>query len=241
MLKIGHRGRPGFPRQGENTIRSFETALAMGADGIEFDVRGTKDGKIIIMHDADVARTTGGQGIVGNLVYEEIKRLDAGDGEHPPLLSEVLAQFAGKCLINIELKERGIAEPVREELWRLGAQNLAWPRAVIVSAFDSDDNDEDANSSWEELSIFRPVFPIALLASVKKILALGEEGFIAAAKGSGARSIHPQFIAVTPSLVSLAHKENILVCPWTVNDEADIRKAKALGVDGIISDFTERL
>src|SRR5688572_18739420 len=131
MLIFGHRGAPGFPRRGENTIKSFNKALAAGADGIEFDIRRCADGRIVIIHDDTVDRTTNGKGFVAALAYRELAQLDAGEGETIPLLSEVLDRFGQKCILNIEIKDPGLGPDVRK---------LILDRRVtantIVSAFD---------------------------------------------------------------------------------------------------------
>lgn len=216
FLKIGHRGKPGYPRQGENTIPSFEAALAAGADGVELDVRRSKDGRLVISHDQTMAS-------------------DA------PLLSEVLDKFGGKCFLNIELKESGLAETVKAELLARELSGLPPERCVLVSAFDADDNDQGANSSWEDLLAFPPDFRIGLLAGTEKMKRIGEKEFIQKAVVLGAKAIHPENTAVTPSLVTLAHAMGLLVNVWTVNDPKEIRDLKNMGVDGMISDFPERL
>ncbi|HLH31441.1 MAG TPA: glycerophosphodiester phosphodiesterase family protein, partial [Terriglobia bacterium] len=93
MIIFGHRGAPGYPRKAENTIGSFRKALQLGAAGIEFDVRRCGDGRLVVIHDDTVDRTTNGKGRVANLNYDELSQLDAGSGERIPLLSDVLDEF----------------------------------------------------------------------------------------------------------------------------------------------------
>lgn len=241
FLKIGHRGQPGFPRQGENTMRSFEAALAAGADGLELDVRKTKDGKLVVIHDLAVDGTTNGHSKTSDLSYEEVSKLDAGFGERVPLLSDALDKFAGKYFLNIELKESSMEAMVKKEIVDRGLAGLPHERSVIISAFDQDDNDPGCSSSWEQLRIFTPEFPIALLAQTSKMRKIGEAGFVEKAKEYGAKAIHPEHTGVTRSLIELAHAAGLLVNVWTVNDPEEIRKLKEMGVDGLISDFPERL
>lgn len=222
-------------------MRSFEAALAAGADGLEFDVRKTKDGKLVVMHDLAVDRTTNGRGKTSDLSYEELSKLDAGFGERVPLLSEVLDKFAGKCFLNIELKESGIESMVKKEIVDRKLADLPYERLVLISAFDRDDNDPDCSSSWEQLRTFAPEFSIALLAQISKIQRIGETGFVEKAKEYGARAIHPEHTGTTRSLIDLAHAAGLLVNTWTVNDPEEIRKFKDMGADGLISDFAERL
>src|SRR3989344_9284029 len=95
MLRIGHRGAPGNPRCGENTFTSFRKAIWSGADAIELDVRKSKDNKLVVIHDLWLERTTGKLDYVNNCSYEELKKLDAGFGDHIPLLGQVVYEFAG--------------------------------------------------------------------------------------------------------------------------------------------------
>src|SRR3990167_10034208 len=99
---IAHRGASKIAP--ENTMAAFYKAVELGADAIELDVQLTSDNKMIVMHDRTVNRTTNGRGKVKNLSLNQIAQLDAGDGQHPPTLEEVLDVFTQKCLIVIETK-----------------------------------------------------------------------------------------------------------------------------------------
>ncbi|HDI31391.1 MAG TPA: glycerophosphodiester phosphodiesterase, partial [Thermofilum sp.] len=88
MIVIGHRGMRFV--EPENTLRAIERALRCGVDAVEVDVRMTKDGRLVLMHDETVDRTTDGEGRVRDLTFNEIRRLDAGKGERVPTLEEVL-------------------------------------------------------------------------------------------------------------------------------------------------------
>src|SRR5262249_22169220 len=146
---FGHRGAPGYPRRAENTIGSFRKALQAGAGGIEFDVRRCADGQIVVIHDDTIDRTTNGRGRVAELTYDELRRYDAGGGEAIPLLDKVLDEFGRKCLLNVELKDPGIAGEVKDLILRRGLAGQ-----VIVSCFD-----------WNELPFLAPEIPIGLLAT----------------------------------------------------------------------------
>src|SRR5262249_60898701 len=114
MIIFGHRGAPGYPRFGENTAVSFRKALECSATGLEFDVRRCADGQLVVIHDDTIDRTTTGRGQVAKLTYEQLRHFDAGFGEPIPLLWNVLQQFGGKCLLDIELKNSGISESVKK-------------------------------------------------------------------------------------------------------------------------------
>lgn len=117
MLVIAHRGASG--RAPENTLASFEQAIAIGVDGIELDVHLTRDGQLVIIHDQNLARTTDGQGLVHEHTLAELKALDAGSwfgpafaGERIPTLEEVLVRVAGRVPLQVEIKGRteGVTE-----------------------------------------------------------------------------------------------------------------------------------
>ena len=217
MIIFGHRGAPGHPRYGENTIASFNKALKDGATGLEFDVRRCADGRIVVIHDETIDRTTGGAGRVSDLPYEDLKRFDAGFGESIPLLSDVLDEFGSKCLLNIELKEPHLAAGVKKLLLQRRLEGRA-----IVSAFD-----------WIPLASLTPEIPIALLAS--KL-----ENLISAAQELGATAIHPRKDIATPSLIAAARRAKLRIHVWTLNEPAEICRFRELGVDGIFTDFPER-
>lgn len=242
MLKFGHRGAPGYPRFGENTLFSFERALQSGANCIELDVRRTEDGVPVVIHDAIIDRTTNGKGEVAKMTYWELKRFLTDNGKLIPTFANVLTYFKDRfTYINAEAKEAGVAQ----EIGRIAS---AWgmEKSVIVSAFDSDDCDEDSNSSWKDLAGMKglyPNVPIALLATTKKIKHLGYGEFVARAKEKYAYAIHPPytFVLEEPDLVNVAHQARIRVHVWTVNSYWHIWRMKRLGVDGIMSDYPERL
>lgn len=211
MIIFGHRGAPGFPRQGENTIASFNKALAAGAGGLEFDVRRCRDGKIIVIHDDTIDRTTSGRGRVADFTSEELGRLDI------PILSDVLDQFGSRCLLNIELKEPGLGGNVK---------NLVLERRleqrVIVSAFQ-----------WTELESLAPAIPVAPLSSKAANL-------IETAHSLRAVAIHPRKDIAVPGLIAAAREAKLRVHVWTVNEPHEIAHFCDLGVDGIFTDFPER-
>lgn len=214
MLIFGHRGAPGYPRKGENTRASFRKALAAGADGLEFDVRRCNGGAIVVIHDETIDRTTNGRGRVHRLTYEELRKLDAGSGETIPLLTEVLDEFGGQCVLNIELKDDGIANEIQKLVLERKLQSN-----VIVSAFH-----------WEELRPLQGHVQIALLSSRTRSL-------IPSAIEMKAHAIHPRCTRVTSKLLDAAHRAGLKVYTWTVNDTAEMLRLRDLGVDGIFTDF----
>jgi len=196
---------------------SFNKALQAGATGLEFDVRRCGDGRLVVIHDDSIDRTTNGKGIVGSLSYDQLCRFDAGGGECIPLLSDVLDKFGARCLLNIELKDPAIASDVKKLVLERRLEHH-----VIVSCFE-----------WDELKVLAPDVPIALLAS--KLADLVEK-----AHELGATAIHPRHDLVTRSFIETAHQSKLRIHVWTVNDPADISRYRSFQVDGIFSDFPER-
>src|SRR5262245_7466638 len=193
MIIFGHRGAPGYPRHGENTIASFTKALRCGAAGLEFDVRRCADGRMVVIHDDTVDRTTNGKGRVADLTYEQLKQFDAGYGEPLPLLSDVLEEFGARCVLNIELKDSGLGPELKKILLEKRLE-----RHVIVSAFD-----------WNELRLFPPEVPIGLLTERLENLMIQAGQLCATA-------IHPRKDIVTPTLLEAARSAKLCVNVWTI-------------------------
>ena len=111
MVKImGHRGAKAY--EPENTLRSIRRALELGVHAVEIDIHLSRDGRLVVIHDATVDRTTNGKGRVADLTWEELRRLDAGLGEAVPSLEEVTALVHGRAHLFIELKDRQAVEPL---------------------------------------------------------------------------------------------------------------------------------
>jgi glycerophosphoryl diester phosphodiesterase len=218
VIIFGHRGAPGSTAgRGENTIASFRKAIESGATGLEFDVRRCRDARLVVIHDDTINRTTDGRGYVRDYRYEELARFDAGFGERIPLLSEVLDTFGGKCLLNIELKDPGIAHDVKRLIVERSLE-----ADVIVSTFD-----------WPELSALAPDVAVGLLSSSTR-------GLIAAARQMAAAAIHPRRDILRSDLIAAARESQLRVYVWTINDPAVMRRAQEAGADGIFTDFPER-
>ena len=112
-------------------MRAFERALELGADGQELDVHLSKDGHLVVIHDARVDKTTNGEGLVAEMTLEELRRVDAGKGERVPTLEDVIDTFAARCLLLIELKGEGTSVPTADMIRAKGVVDR-----VIVSSFD---------------------------------------------------------------------------------------------------------
>lgn len=219
-LIIGHRGA--FSEAPENTMLSFKTAVELGADMIEFDVRKCKSGEIVVIHDAEVDRTSDGSGFVREMTLDELKKLDFGDGEKIPTLEEVLKFAKNNIFLNIEIKEPDIVDKVVGQI-----ETYDMVDEVIISSFYHNAlvkaKELNPGITTAPLFMHRPV-SIANLASITQ-----SEG------------LHPWFEYADKSFVNEAHKKNIFVNVWTVDDEETMRKMVKIGVDGIITNDIETL
>lgn len=236
MLKIGHRGVAGY--EPENTLLSIQKALDLEVDAVEFDVHVCKSGEVVLIHDSKVDRTTTGRGLVAKKSLQELKKLDAGKGQKIPTLEEALDLIKRKTKVNIELKGKNTANPVYEILKRhIDRQGWNWHDFIISS------------SSIQELQAFT-----RLTMQTEKGLIANKEliglcglifktpfGYIRKAKNIQANSIHLSKYFCSKKSISMAKKEGFKVYAWTVNEPKDIRKIKTYGVDGIISDYPDRL
>lgn len=224
-LRIGHRGAPGY--EPENTLASFKKALDLGVDMIELDVYVCAGGELVVFHDDTLFRMAGVTGIVYRKELSYLKTLDLGNGETVPTLEEVFDLVAGKAAINIELKGRGTARPVMKTI-QSALKTGTWNRdQFLVSSFNHD-----------ELRDFRSLDKktrIGILSDKRKFDYTGTAGELKA------YSAHPATGHVTPELVRKLHSLGLKVFVWTANSYSDIRYLKNSGVDGIFSDFPDRL
>ena len=228
ILNIAHRGASGTSP--ENTLAAFRAAIAAGATMCELDVQSTRDHALVVIHDDTVDRTTDGRGAVAEMTLAELKRLDAGvrfkggprRGEPIPTLDEVFAATAGQCALNIELKAGQVEEEVAELMRKWSALETS-----MVSSFD-----------WGKLARMREhqvAVRIGVLAE-KDIPRM----FDAAARLS-AYAVNPRFDLVTSELCNTAHARGLKVLVWTVDVPELMRLLLGCGVDGIMTNYPDRL
>jgi len=225
ILKIGHRGAKGY--QPENTLVSFQKALDLNVDGVEFDVHVCKSGELIVIHDFTVDRTTNGTGAVAELTLSELKALRINDNSQIPTLEEVTPLFNKNHLINIELKGLDTAKKVCDFIEKLIQQGAFCYSNFIVSSFDK--------AELKTVADYQPQIPIGILKHENLAEALEwAEQFSAVA-------IIPHFSLLTKENVALMRQKGYSIYTWTVNEPADIVRVKALSVDAIITDFPDRI
>jgi glycerophosphoryl diester phosphodiesterase len=225
MLKIGHRGAMGYAP--ENTLASFARALELGVDGIELDVHLCRSGETVVIHDSRVNRTTNGRGKVREMTIRELRELDAGNGEHLLTLEEVLDFVDHRAFIDIELKAEGVAGPVALTVDRY-IESRGWkPEQFMITSFDH----------HELLRCHRlvPRIPFGPLLAAKPL------DYARMAQAMKAGGIMPFFEFLDEQFVQDAHQRGLKVITWTVDRPDDIKKVMEMGVDGIISNFPDRL
>ena len=229
-LLIGHRGYPArFP---ENTLAAFKGAMDAGCDMIELDVTLTRDRRVVVIHDDTLGRTTNGSGSVRERTLEEIRGLDAGSwfgprfaAERVPLLDEVIALTAGRCMLNIEIKESAYeegypADAIEHQVAELVKTGAAMDR-VIVSSFD--------RRILERLARLPAPPALAYITD-----AGAEPEVMGVLRAIRAFSWHPRRTALTREQVERVHAEGMKIFPWTINTHAEAEPLLQLGVDGLI-------
>jgi glycerophosphoryl diester phosphodiesterase len=225
MLKIGHRGAKGHAP--ENTLISFRKAIELDVDGIELDVHLTSDLQLICIHDDTLNRTTSGTGLINSFTLSELKALRIDNLHEIPTLEEVLDLIDKKIFINIELKGKNTAKPVVDVIESyLNRGNWNYNH-FLVSSFDW--------NALQEVRSLNPNIAVGVLTQTNLGLAIGFADFIQA------KSLHPYFHLLTAENTALMQQKGFQVFPWTVNELEDIQKIKSFHVDGIISDFPDRL
>ena len=225
MIKIGHRGARGY--EPENTLISFQKALDLGVDGIELDVHLSKDGVVVVIHDETVDRTTDGIGAIHDLAVAKIKKLRTDKNQQIPTLTEVLDLIDKRVFVNIELKGKGTSKPVVQLVEKYIAENDWSYSDFIISSFD-----------WnllDEVVALNPKIPIAVLTETTV------EEALAFAKKIKATAINPDYTLLSPENSKQLKGEGFQIFPWTVNEIDAIAKMKSYGVDGIISDYPDRI
>ncbi len=225
-LVIAHRGASGT--RPENTFSAYTLAVEQRADMIEIDLHRTLDEVTVIAHDDDLVRI-GGVGTIARNRADEIRALDAGDGQTVPTLDEVLDSFGSLISFNLEIKSGSSADYAGIEAAALAAvESRELLSRTLFSAF--------SDSALERLRALSPGARIALLIQP----ATADRG-VERALALGAEALNPWIGLVNSDLVASAHAAGLAVHTFTVNTADDMRRMLDLGVDGMFTNHPDRL
>lgn len=224
-LVIGHRGACGYAP--ENTLSSFKKAVDLSVDMVELDVHQCASGQLIVIHDDTVDRTTDGTGYVSQKTYEELSMLTVQSGEKIPTLNQVLDFIDKKVVVNIEIKDPHVVHLLGALITRYVEEKEWTYDCFLVSSFD-------IGLILQMKSGF-PHIPRA------PIFECYSEDDAASIKESECSSIIIDYKCLTKKLLDFFHREKLHVFVYTVNNHHRAQKLKEWGVDGIISDFPDRI
>ncbi len=224
-LVIGHRGAMGH--ETENTLASIEKALDLKVDMIEIDVFQIESGEIVVFHDERLERLSNGGGAIEEYNIFDLKKLTLEGNHKIPMLQDVLKLVDKKVPLNIELKGKNTADRVhfiieyyiKEKGWKL--------EDFVISSFH-----------WDTLKRMRELHPDIAIAVLTEENPLDA---IPIAKELNAIAINPDFEKLTEENVLAIKEAGFKIYTWTVNEEQDIIKVKRMGVDGIFTNFPERI
>ncbi|MFH8989831.1 glycerophosphodiester phosphodiesterase [Streptomyces sp. NPDC017940] len=216
FVTIGHRGVMGV--EPENTLRSFVAAQAAGLDILELDLHLSKDGALVVMHDADVGRTTDGEGAVADKTLAELRDLDAGDGERVPVFEEVLDAVTAP--LQAEIKDVAAARALAEVM---NGRDLTG-RVEVLSFHDE---------ALAEITRLVPGVRTALVAS-----RYGTD-VVERATAVGAGALVLNIRRLTLEIVEHARAAELRIIGWVVNTQDDLRLVRALQLDGATTDYPE--
>ena len=226
-LSIGHRGAKGYVA--ENTYESISKAIELNVDGIEIDVFKCASGELVLFHDEVLKKLTGESGLIENLTIKELEQFLVLGKYKIPTLEEVLKKLEEPIFVNIELKGSNTAEAT-SKIIQFFVKNTSWGlENFIVSSFN-----------WLELEQLRIIdknIPVGVL--VGRSVSINEA--IEFGKKINAQAIHPNYALLNDIIVKKIKNNGFKIYTWTVNNIDDINFMKKLKVDGIISDFPDKI
>lgn len=225
-LVIAHRGSSGV--RPENTMPAFALAVEQQADMIETDLHRTRDDAIVITHDEELAGL-GGRGEIAEATLAELRMLDAGGGERMPTLDEILDEFGPRIAFNLELKRatgRSYEGLEAAAIEAVAARGLM-PQTLFSSFYDP------VLARIRELA---PAARVGLLISCRF-----PQDAVSRAQALGAEALHPEAVLVDAALVESAHAAGLAVYVFTVDEPAEMRRLLELGVDGLFTNYPDRM
>ncbi len=226
LLVIGHRGAMGY--ETENTLASIQKAVDLGADMIEIDVFKIASGEIMVFHDERLERLSNAGGPIEEYVFYDLRHVVLDGNHRIPMLQDVLKLVDNKVALNIELKGADTADKVnfitdyyiKEKGW--SADNF------VISSFN-----------WEELKKMRSINPTIAIAVLTEEEPLEEA--IAMAKELNAVAVNPWFKTLTQEKIQQIQNEGFKVYTYTVNEPEDLQQMIDFGVDGIFTNYPDRI
>lgn len=242
---IAHRGASGVAP--ENTLAAFSKAIDFGADVIELDVHLSQDGEVIVIHDHTVDRTTGGTGHIEHLTLAEIKKLDAGSwfgeafaGEPVPTLREALELIDGRATVLIEIKwpEKGLYVGIEKKIVKL-VQEMNAGAWCEYQSFNT-----RVVENLLKMDSTLPVYKL-IVGKLPLLPLYYDDGFRV---GNPIKKWKGRVLGVNPNrkfanarFIKKAHEAGLVVYSWTVNKDEHLNELKERGIDGIISNYPQKL
>ncbi len=221
VLRIGHRGAAGHAP--ENTLAAIWKARSFHADFIEVDLRETSDGHLVLLHDETIDRTTNKSGNLAEMSLEQVQRLDAGNWQRIPTLEEALDISGNAIGVILELKVEGIGNEACAIVKRTGFSGTLIYASFLI----------------EELHRVRLAEPTAQIM-VLQHRHLPQDP-VADVVALNASHVGLHYSTVTPMLLQTFHNLGREVFAYTVNEQKDMRRLRDMGIDGIVSDFPDRI
>lgn len=236
-VRIAHRGASGAGLAPENTLAAFERAIQVGVDAVEVDVRSTRDGALVVLHDSLLDRTTDRDGPVHEMSLEQVREADAGGwfgpefvGQKVPILAEVLDLMRRRALVVIEIKADHLAEAVLRVV-----DDLVVADQVVIQSFSFE--------TLRRVKAIDPAAPTALLVGnlptspsrmrarrmVREVLSLG------------ANILNIWHATLTPAFFEEVRKRGLTVWTWTVDEEVVLRDVVQMGVQGVATNRPDLL
>ncbi len=213
FIIIAHRGASEY--EPENTFSSFDKAIELGADMMEFDVRLSLDNKLVVVHDPRVNRTTDGKGRVRDKTAQELLSLDAGGGNKIPLVEEIFKRYAGKIKFVIELKDYNTEEPILQLIEQYGIID-----DVYIVSF--------SKRILKKIKILEPEITTGLIKVLPTNIARD-------CKYCGADVIAVLRYFINKKLVEKTRRDNLLLFAWTVNDHVQCVQFRKMGIVGVVT------
>ncbi len=225
---VGHRGAAGLAP--ENTLPAFQAAADLGIDGVEFDVQRTLDGHLVVFHDAEVDRVTDGSGPIYEMTLDAVRQLDAGStfdprfrGERVPTLRDVFDFLRGNdLLVMVELKDPWRFPGIEAEVASLIRESGLVERASVRSFYHA------------ALHVMFRLAPEIALSELWFDRLPGDDEVTF-------RAINALYALYTPETIAQIHRRGQLATAWTVNDLDEARRLVAAGIDGLTTNYPDRL